>query len=159
MKDRAFPKLVQRHDSASLNTTLSVESGSAISQRENYPCQSMVAVKILLQLENRPEEQAFHFFNQALHQTHAEYQNPHQLGFYRDTCHALDINYELFENLITSPITKSILHRELETCRALGATITPTVVWRRGKEIKTLAAGLLDYEIIRFRIRQLTTLH
>ncbi|MCE0968862.1 hypothetical protein [Pseudomonas sp. NMI4491_12] len=152
------PNLIQ-HKSSSRHPITPIDSQPAISQREDYPCQSMVALKILLRLEDRPEQQAFDFLNQVLYQIHVESKSPHQLKFYRDSFHALDINYELFESLITSPITKSILHRELETCRALGAAITPTVVWRREQEIKTLAAGVLDYEIIRFRIRQLTTLH
>lgn len=130
-----------------------------VSPVESYPCLSLVAAKILLQIENRPESHVLEFLNHALNQIHENSQDPYQLSFYHSTCNALGLNFEIFQNLICSSITKSILSREAQTSRNLGAVITPTVVWHNGTEIKTLAAGLLDYEIIRFRLRQVSTLN
>ena len=129
--------------------------GSDLFDKEDFnydtepACRAVVAARTLNPtVEGR-------FFELTQHRFYVLNEDPNEVTFYEPICEELDLDYDRFTALFTSPEIATATRRDFQLNRGWGVTGYPTVIFRKGDQLTAIARGYAEFDRMWDAVNQL----
>lgn len=109
-------------------------------------CRAIVTVQMLQQRQHLAEGLPLRFFSAVQRKFYVDGHDPKEIGFYRDICDELAVDFAEFSETFSSPSAIQATQQAFAQCRQWGVRSFPTLLIQTGGELRTLANGYVTEE-------------